>query len=309
VTVDAKDLPRSFAPSTNAGACGICLEQFETGQGHAFYATVRRDAHGNPVWNGFAQVAPKDARTPVRPQGCTCRGRSAHTNRCALYKAGCGCGSRRGRGGRSYVRHGRACSNSISFADRFATLPGFKDHAVHCQCAADRGMEVPADSKVAYGRRVEGHFSTGGAGTAQPVAAAPAPVGAEARAVNLTEIATVAGSGVANAVREASEAREALAAARAEAAQASQASRSWMEADARYHREEREASIRARAANAERMATERKAKAEEESAAAKAERADASLRFAGIDLSDDFDDFDTGAPTSGQERFAALDLD
>ena len=171
MTVNATDLPRAFHVTTNAGQCAICAAGLEQGE-RAFYGVVRRDPSGAPLWTGEGQVAPKDARTMVRPEGCTCRGRKAHGARCALSKA-CSCPTRRGRGRATYVAHGRRCPNAIAFGDLYRTLPGFLDHAVHVGCAAGVGMTVPTGEVTTYGARDKGRLSTGEVAVeAAPVVAA-----------------------------------------------------------------------------------------------------------------------------------------
>jgi len=314
MTVNANDLPRSFPSTNDKGSCPLCSEGFEANAAMLFYLTVRRLGDGSPDVSPEGQVHPSDAKVPCRPEGCTCRSRTGHGKRCALYVA-CACPSRNRRRGRgSYVRHKADCSNKLTFNDLNRLLPGFWDHCVHATCAAGMGLEVPANSKVARGSRVMGRFNTGEVGVAAEVVSARNPV-TPAPEVVVPVIAAPQGT-LADSSRDNGGALDRLvaeSAANAEAAQVevNRPNASWVRSfmqDPSY-RQEREAAVRARE-EARQAAADAVTAREEAEAAAEAARVteDAgSMRFASLDLGSDDDD-DEDADEEASERFLTLDL-
>lgn len=245
MTVTASDLPRAFNVTNRAGTCPICREGFETGE-RAFYGVVRRGPDGSAMWTGEAQVAPRDARTSVRPTGCTCRGKRAHGKRCALAVS-CACPTRNGRGRSRYQAHRRSCSNALSFSDLYATLPGFVDHAIHVECATRNGLVTPTGEVTTYGARTVGHFTTPGVG-ATPTPTTPMVAPNATSAPRATTPQTTGAPGLTEALTEGNTAAEELAATVREAAATPPAS--WVPGFSAGEdaTREREAAIAARAA-------------------------------------------------------------
>ena len=175
----SSDLYRAFDLTNTRDCCAICAsvlhDGVQTRQG--FYLTGTRS-----VMTGVAdmvpahQVAPKNAQTLARGPECTCKGRKAHTKRCAAHVA-CACKTRTSRYGKKYVSHKKACANSL----KWVTLPGYWDVCVHSQCASDAGFVVPANVKVTRGSRAQGHF--GGAVDLTPAQRAEADRQSAARAI------------------------------------------------------------------------------------------------------------------------------